>query len=51
MKWPQIVVLSLMGIGLLSAIYMHGKEVKISFWLRFFSTAFMIFLLWKGEFF
>ena len=51
MRWPQIVVLSWMGIGLLCSVYIHEKEVKVNFWSRLISTAITILILWKGGFF
>jgi hypothetical protein len=53
MKAPQIIVLTLTGVGLLLDAYMHGKpkEGKNSIWLSLISRALSMGLLWWGGFF
>ena len=51
MRWPQIVLISAMGLEMLLAVYMHGKEVKINFWSKVINAGFLIFLLVFGGYF
>ena len=51
MRWPQIVMLSAIGLDLLLSVYMHGKEVKQNFWSKVINVGFLMFLLLMGGFF
>lgn len=53
MGWPQITVLTLMGLNLLAGAYLHGKERKgeYNFWPSAIGVVLMVFLLIQGGFF
>ena len=53
MRWPQITLISLLGIELLLTAYLHGKERKdkFNFWKKLINAGVFIFILWQGGFF
>ena len=51
MRAPQIILIIVMGIELLSGAYFHGKETKINIWYKLLSAGCLVgILIWGGFF-